>query len=602
MKLFSPNQFVLANNVGFKRILGFSSLSLALLFSAQPLSAEIIQGTVRDKEGRAVAGAVVTVFKEGGSVQESGYSDLSGRFRIESNLGGRQLVRARRPGYLDQTVPAGQNLVLVPAGAEAISNSLPASAHAASIEWTSPEHKANFVSQCHYCHQIGNALTRAPKEQAAWGLTIARMEGYGALVTGSDISEFREVLAKSFNGKPVADKQSHPVSTEALPARITEWQLGEPDSFMHDAELHPNGRIYIVDMSKDKIYELNRATNEIASYDLPSSELPLGGMFSGAFRPLGTFAARHGPHSIQTGPDGKLWTTNSLAAEIMSFDPVTHEFKIYPVPDAVYPHTLRFDRKGMLWFTVALSNKIGRFNPQTAEFTMIALPSHGFFRWLSDLMVPVILKVAAWFPQQNLHVTLSHHKATGQGHRILNLPYGIDISPVDGSVWYSKLYSGYIGRLDPETLEVTEYVSPLGGPRRLRFAPDGTLWVPSFEAGALLRVDTSRKTFRSFKLPLLAPGEYETPYALGVHPKTSEVWITSNLSDRIFRFDPVRSVFTTYQSPTRVTYMRDVLFDSKDNVCTTNSNMPAYAIEGGRQKVFCLNYKGGSTREGVGHL
>jgi virginiamycin B lyase len=562
------------------------------------LSAETIQGVVRDAEGRPVAGAIVTVFEEGGSIQESGYSDASGSYRLETGLRGRLQVRARRPGYVDAIAPAGSALVLAPADALSRSNSLPASAHAASIQWTSARHKANFVSQCHYCHQIGNALTRAPKDENTWGLTIERMEGYGALVTGSDVSEFREVLAKSFNGTPVQDRQNHVIAPETFPAKITEWQLGEADSFMHDAELHPNGRIYAVDMSKDKIYELDRITNRIAAYDLPKSDWPLGGMFSGAYRPLGTFAAHHGPHSIQTGPDGKLWTTNSLAAEIMSFDPETHEFKVYPVPDAVYPHTLRFDRKGILWFTVALSNKIGRFDPATAEFKLVSLPSQGFFRFLSDRMVPWILKVSAWFPAKNLQVSLSHHKATGEGHRILNLPYGIDIHPLDGSVWYSKLYSGYIGRLDPETLEVTEYVSPMGGPRRMRFAPDGTLWIPSFEAGSLLRVNTQKRTFRTFRLPLLAEGEYETPYALAVHPRSGEVWLTSNLSDRMFRFDPVRESFTAYGSPTRVTYMRDILFDSAGNVCTTNSNMPAYAIEGGRQKVFCLNPGGASTRSG----
>lgn len=570
-----------------------------LLAITGTLLAETVQGVVRDTGGRPVPGAIVTAMAEGGSIQESAYTDSSGHFAIDHRLTGKVLLRARRPGYLDTLVPAGQALVLHPADALARSNSLPASAHAASIEWQSAQHKANFVSQCHYCHQIGNALTRAPKNEEAWNVTIKRMEGYGALITGSDGSTFRETLAKSFAGAPVQDKQNHAVQPETFATRITEWQLGEADSFMHDAELHPNGRIYAVDMSKDRIYELDRTSDVIKVYDLPPSELPLGGMFSGAFRPLGTFAAHHGPHSIQTGPDGKLWTTNSLAAEIMSFDPVTHEFRIYPVPDAVYPHTLRFDRKGILWFTVALSNKIGRFDPASGEFKLIGLPSHGFFRFLSDLLVPVILKVSAWFPRENLQVALSHHKATGEGHRILNLPYGIDINPVDGSVWYSKLYSGYIGRLDPDSLEVVEYRSPLGGPRRMRFGPDGTLWIPSFESGSLIRVDTAKRDYRIFRLPLLAEGEYETPYALGVHPETGHVWITSNLSDRMFRFDPAKNQFTTFESPTRVTYMRDILFDSADNVCTTNSNMPAYAIEGGRQKVFCMNVRGSSTRAGA---
>lgn len=571
--------------------LKFHRLFTIAVVAASPILGDTFQGRVIDAgSGKPVAGAIVTVLGADGGMQESGYADADGNFRIASRNTSASRIRARRPGYLDAITTAGTTVISLPKAVDpdALSASLTASAHAASIRWDSPAHKKNFVSQCHYCHQIGNALTRAPKTDDIWETTIARMEGYGALITYGDARAFRSTLAAAFQGKPVAFHQKHELQEGIVSAKITEWPLGETDSFLHDAEIHPNGRIYAVDMSKDKIYELDRITGSIRSFDLPVGDLPLGGMFAGAFRPLGTFAARHGPHSIQHGPDGLLWTTNSLAAEIMSFDPVTHNFKLYPVPDAVYPHTLRFDAKGNIWFTVALSNKIGRFDPRTGTFTLISLPTHGFLRWMSDAFVPVILKVSGWFPQKNLQVSLSHHKPSGEGHRILNLPYGIDVHPRDGSIWYSKLYAGYIGRVDPDTLEVTEYESPVGGPRRMRFAPDGMLWVPSFEEGTLLKIDTATMKFKRYALPLLDPSEYETPYALGIHPKTGDIWITSNLSDRVFRFDPNHESFTMYPSPTRVTYMRDMLFASDGAVCTTNSNMPAYAIEGGHQKVVCI--------------
>ncbi|MBX7059827.1 MAG: carboxypeptidase regulatory-like domain-containing protein [Leptospirales bacterium] len=558
------------------------------------LQARTLQGTVRDAQGRAVAGAIVTAFQ--GAVAESCYTNGSGSYRLSLNLNDRARLRARHAGFLDAEADEGGALTLRDATPQQRSDALAASAHAATLQWESPEHRNNFVSQCHYCHQIGNALTRNVKDEETWQTTLDRMQGYGALITSSDEEAFRGTLSRYFQGAPVTDRQSHQLDAAAQPAQITEWKLGEADSFLHDAELHPNGRVYAVDMSKDRIYEVDRARNTIVAYDLPPSELPLGGMFAGAYRPLGTFAARHGPHSIQVGPDGKLWTTNSLAAEVMSFDPVSHAFQIFPIPDAIYPHTLRFDRKGMLWFTVALSNKIGRFDPRTQQFTMIELPSHGMWRWLSDALVPTILEVASWFPQKNFQVSLSHHKVSGEGRRVLNLPYGIDVSPLDGSIWYSKLYSGYIGRVDPETLEVEEIESPLGGPRRLRFAPDGMLWIPSFEQGTIMRLDTRTRQFQHYKLPLLAEGEYETPYALGIDPKNGMVWITSNLSDRIFRLDPISGSFTAYPSPTRVTYMRDILFGESGEICSTNSNMPAYAIEGASQKVICLNPTGGATR------
>ena len=44
-----------------------------------------------------------------------------------------------------------------------LSDSLPASAHAAMLDFPNQGVKETFVSQCNYCHQQGNALTRRPR-------------------------------------------------------------------------------------------------------------------------------------------------------------------------------------------------------------------------------------------------------------------------------------------------------------------------------------------------------------------------------------------------------------------------------------------------------
>ena len=161
--------------------------------------------------------------------------------------------------------------------------------------------------------------------------------------------------------------------------------------------------------------------------------------------------------------------------------------------------------------------------------------------------------------------------------------------PQTGEIWYSKLYAGKIGVVDPKTFEVTEYDSPMSGPRRLRFDKKGQLWIPAFNEGGLMRFDTVTKKFTTFKLPLLASGEYEIPYALNVHPDTGLIWITTNQSDRILSFDPKTKQFTSYPSPTRVTFLRDLTFTKDGKICASNSNLPAYAIEGGRPVMLCID-------------
>jgi sugar lactone lactonase YvrE len=568
------------------------------LLTASAANSALLEGQVTSNDDRAIAGAIITVFDKSGLDSETVYSDASGNFYLQTRLSGDVTVRVRTPYFEDKTqsftllnndknsLSVQVNKLVDPL---ALSQSLTASAFAAKIEFADKPDGTAFRSQCHYCHQMGNTLTRQLKTEEQWEAVIDRMQSYGALITVKNERAFKSSLLRAFNDEPIKAIQTWDVSAELPRAVFKEWAIGDARSYIHDIDIGPDNKLYGVDMGNDKLYILDPATNQKEIINFPPSDLPLGGLFAGAIAPLGTFFAKHGPHSIQSGPQGKLWITNSLATEIMAYDPLTRKFKIYPIgEDAIYPHTLRFDSQGILWFTLALSNQIGRFDPATEQFTIIDTPSHGAMRWLTDALLPALLKFAALFPKQDLQLTLSHHKISGEGYKIFNLPYGIDVNPIDGSIWYSKLYSSYIGRLDPVTQTVEEFKTPLKGPRRLRFDRAGMLWIPSFEESALMRFDPETREFKLFPLPVLAPGEYETPYAVGIHPRTQDIWITSNLSDRIFRFLPDEERFISYPSPTRVAFLREIVFMDDGGVCSSNSNLPASAIEGGLQKILCI--------------
>ena len=103
-----------------------------------------------------------------------------------------------------------------------------------------------------------------------------------------------------------------------------------------------------------------------------------------------------------------------------------------------------------------------------------------------------------------------------------------------------------------------------------------------------MKFDTRTARFETFRLPLLAHNEYEVPYALAVHPTSGDVWITSNLSDRAFRFDPKTRQFVSYPLPTKVTWLRDWVFTQDKAVCSSSSNLPAWGIEGGLASFICL--------------
>lgn len=523
------------------RVATLLPLALALVHARSAAAADF-HGRVLDDAGRPLAGALVTVWNASRDVKQTVYTAADGTYAIRTPFAGALKVRARAHLLQDasrelQVVAGGANEISFQMSpfpdAQALSDSLTASAHLSRVEWPNTEVRSAFVSQCNYCHQIGNPLTRAPKAVSGWQDTIARMEGYGALLTMSEASTIAEQLHAGIDGTPMPSMQKYTASDELSRAKVYEWHVGDAMTFVHDTDVGQDGKLYGTDEGHDQIWVLDRKSGQIERYPQPDVDLPEGGMFAAMQLPLGVFTGKHGPHSLAQGEDGRFWITNALSSRLMSLDPVTHKFEVYTFDESLlYPHTIRVDRKGIVWFTAAVSNKVVRFDPKTESKTVIQLPHDGFFRWLGDTVTPIALKVFGWlWPKRNLPARLSGHRFT-QGRLFANLPYGIDVNPVDGSIWYAKLFANKIGRIDPDTLAIEEYDTPLGGPRRPRFDRQGILWIPAFDDSALMRFDPKTAAFETYKLPLLATAEYETPYALNVHPDTGEIWITSNMSDR----------------------------------------------------------------------
>ena len=63
---------------------------------------------------------------------------------------------------------------------------------------------------------------------------------------------------------------------------IEEWELGGRASMQHDLTVHPDGRIYSVDMTQDQLYRLDPRVPGGAreAWDIPRGDLPLGGVFA----------------------------------------------------------------------------------------------------------------------------------------------------------------------------------------------------------------------------------------------------------------------------------------------------------------------------------
>ena len=583
-----------------------SACSMTALFVATSLagsaSAASFIGKVLTPEGAPAYGAMVTVFDAAQEKRDTVYTAEDGSFSIRTDFAGALTVRARFAGFDDSNVDSTASRDEVKhldltlkkfASPEAASDALSASAFNARLPWKDvARERPAFISQCNYCHQIGNATTRIPQSHSEWLATLDKMEGLLAMPSATEKSAFADVLSRAFDGNPISAKQSYGASPELAKAKVKEWVIGDAYTFIHDADVAQDQKIYGTDEGHDLLWVLDPKTGKIEKFALPDIDLPRGGLFSGMKLPIGVFSGKHGPHSMAQTRDGRIWITNALSSTLMSFDPKTKQFKTYPVGhDALYPHTVRVDQNDIVWFTIVASNQVGRFDPATEQMTVIRLPPNGFIRWTTDMLFPTLMRFGSWFPDQAVLLNLSTHRFFG--YSILAFPYGIDVNPVDGSIWYAKLYASRIGRIDPRTLEVTEWETPMRGPRRPRFDANGVLWIPAFDDGGLMRFDTATKAFETFKIPSVGEGEYETPYALNVNRRTGDVWMAANNSDRVLRFRPSTRTFLSYPSPTRVTVLRDFAFTEEGAVCSSSSNLPSGAIEGGRPSFICIEPEGG---------
>ena len=270
---------------------------------------------------------------------------------------------------------------------------------------------------CTYCHQTGSRGWRTPELPVDWDTMIRRMDGFGGLYRHTQQTLVKR-LVETYSVEAVKKWPAYvpppaPTGT-ATQAKITEWDMGiRYRAMVHDIELGPDGLVYAVDMGQNAVVSLDPKTGKRRVYRFPRGA--------------------RGPHSIELGNDGKMWFTLCSSGQMASFDLKTKKFIITssaeaPAKRGSYPHTLRInpkDPEGLIWYTDAGRNSCFSLHPKT-------------------------LKVKEY------HLLKKNQAiGAGKGESRGITPYGIDFSPVDGTIWYSKLNGNRIGRIDPRRRTAT---------------------------------------------------------------------------------------------------------------------------------------------------
>lgn len=125
------------------------------------------------------------------------------------------------------------------------------------------------------------------------------------------------------------------------------------------------------------------------------------------------------------------------------------------------------------------------------------------------------------------------------------------VSDAEGMVWYCDFAEGILGRLDPRTGDVKEWVNPSvkegfpGGYQDLELGPTGEPWLGRHELNGIAKFDKKTEKFLNFSIPEdLASPQTRTTF-LAVTPQ-GKVWIKDDQDHKAFLFDPVSQQFKGY--------------------------------------------------------
>lgn len=135
----------------------------------------------------------------------------------------------------------------------------------------------------------------------------------------------------------------------------------------------------------------------------------------------------------------------------------------------------------------------------------------------------------------------------------------------EGNIWYTGNSNATIGRLDPETGIVTEYRTEAGDPHSAAFHPNGNLYFTAQRAAVLGRLDPATGELREVDAE-------PRPYGIKVDSRGT-VWVAFNGVNKIGAMDPDTMEVRYYEVPDERSRIRRLDLDSDDIVWFVNSTM-----------------------------
>lgn len=493
---------------------------------AQPSRAALggARGSVRSAKGQPLEGIMVQLVSPRTAIRTTVYSNEDGRYEFPVLEAGSYALRIARPlewkPYLREGVRilGATQLEEIVLQRVSLTDVLPATpeilAQLSGAEWmlnlpSNGEEKRTFSLTCGFgCHSY-QQIFRSRHDEAGWRAIVQRMtRGAGSPLiniravtattrgrAGRPLPEEEEIVIKWLARVRGPESKDTPVyhfpwprgaSTRVI---VTEYELPRMLLAPHDVHGDSKGNIWYTPHRSPYIGKLDPRTGLVKEYRVPD-----------------TPGSLPGTHRVWVDKDDVVWVSENWAHNLTRFDQRTEQFKQFAIETDDPPNSPGFsnfhmDAGGYVWETlfrnvVKIDSRTGKV-VQKFPFTRLNstydnIVSHDGRYWAGGQTGTNL--VGLLDTRTGKLVELETRTPVSSASR-----GGFDLQ---GSAWFGGR-GGALIRLDPETLRITEYYSPIPNTVFYEALPDknGEVWAAALHGGRFLRFDPRTERWIQYQLP-----------------------------------------------------------------------------------------------------
>jgi streptogramin lyase len=580
-------------------ILLTSAAAIGFALPGASAADHLLSGTITSAAGEKLGGVTVSARREGTTITTSVYTDETGNYYFPPLPAGKYRVWAQAlsfetsKGELDLSAARKHNVALKAiTDKERAFRQLPGEAMVAALPEDTDDDsrmKKIFTNNCNGCHSPHYVL-QFRFDEDGWNKIIDMMKVvpnsgvYPANPKANQIIELNQkklaaYLARargpgesSMKIKPwprpsgesaravwtLYDVPMNPgvgIGTSTNVNDGTDWSLGTTSKLglvTHDGGMDFDGNIWFTSNVPNKHVTVGRVdakTGEVKYFKVD--------------RKGGLAATSHG---LARDAQGDLWfDINPGRRSLGKVDPKTGKITVYETPKEMSPVggavTLDVDGKGKVW--VSAPDGVFQFDPATEKFTEFKSKNHKTERGVANTYGAAGDRDGnGWWAQMAWDIIGKADMSAGQTTEIKLPPNKAELD-----------------RMTPELLAAYEKVTDLAignplpwaqGPRRMGTDKKAdVLWVGNSWGSSLTRINT--KTNETSIIPF--PDKSMQGYHIAVDEKHN-VWGNLWTNDRIFRYEPSTSKWTTFDLPVRGTEIRHIALDERSG--TTKVIVPVY--------------------------